>query len=50
MKYYLIKRVETLPHGFCGTAQGPIIKLLPKYKNDTGLIEYEKRMCGSGMP
>ena len=42
MKYYLIKCVEGLPNGFGGTAQGPLIKILPKYKNDVGLIEHEK--------
>lgn len=42
MKYYLIKYVSNLPNGFGGTAQGPLIKLLPKYKNDVGLIEHEK--------
>lgn len=42
MKYYLIKYEKILSHGFGGTAQGPVIKLLPKYKNDTGLIEHEK--------
>ena len=42
MRYYLIKYTEKLPNGFGGTAQGPFIKLLPKYKDDTGLIEHEK--------
>jgi len=42
MKYYLIKLVESLPNGFGGTAQGPLIKLLPKYQHDVGLIEHEK--------
>ena len=42
MKYYLIKLAESLPNGFGGTAQGPLIKLLPKYQNDAGLIEHEK--------
>lgn len=42
MGYYLIKYVEQLPNGFGGTAQGPIIKILPKYKNDVGLVEHEK--------
>ena len=42
MKYYLTKYVESLPHGFGGTAQGPLIKLLSKYKDDVGLIEHEK--------
>lgn len=43
MKYYLIKLAESLPNGFGGTAQGPLIKLLPKYQHDAGLIEHEKR-------
>lgn len=42
MKYYLIKFSEKLPNGFGGTAQGPLIKLLSKYKDDVGLIEHEK--------
>lgn len=42
MKYYLINYTNTLPEGFGGTAWGPLIKLLPKYKNDVGLIEHEK--------
>ena len=42
MKYYLIQLSEKLPSGFGGTAQGPLIKLLPKYQNDVGLIEHEK--------
>ena len=42
MNYYLLKIVEDLPNGFGGTAQGPLIKLLSKHKDDTGLIEHEK--------
>lgn len=42
MKYYLIKLSKSLPNGFGGTAQGPLIKLLPKYQHDVGLIEHEK--------
>ena len=42
MKYYLIKHTEKLANGFGGTAQGPLIKILSKYKDDTGLIEHEK--------
>ena len=42
MKYYLIKPSQSLPNGFGGTAQGPLIKLLPKYQHDAGLIEHEK--------
>lgn len=42
MKYYFIKYTENIGSGFGGTAQGPLIKILPKYKEDTGLIEHEK--------
>ena len=42
MKYYLIKLATRLPNGFGSTAQGPLIKLLTKYKDDVGLIEHEK--------
>ena len=42
MKYYVIDFTEKLPSGFGGTAQGPIIKILPKYKDDAGLLEHEK--------
>lgn len=42
MKYFFKKYVKTLPNGFGGTAQGPLIKVLTKYKDDTGLIEHEK--------
>ena len=42
MKYYLIKQTEKLANGFGGTAQGPLIQVLMKYKDDTGLIEHEK--------
>jgi len=42
MKYYLIKCTNKLDNGFGGTAQGPLIKILSKYKDDTGLIEHEK--------
>lgn len=42
MKYYLLKYAEKLANGFGGTAQGPLIKVLSKYKDDAGLIEHEK--------
>ena len=42
MQYYVIKYVNTLPNGFGGTAQGPVIRLQSKYKDDAGLIEHEK--------
>lgn len=42
MNYYLVKVTEKIVNGFGGTAQGPIIKILPKYKDDIGLLEHEK--------
>lgn len=42
VKLYLIKYAKELPNGFGGTAQGPLIKILPKYKEDIGLLEHEK--------
>ena len=42
MKYFILKHVKDLPNGFGGTAQGPLIKIHPKYKGDAGLIEHEK--------
>ena len=42
MKYYLLQLSESLPNGFGGTAQGPLIKLLPQYQHDVGLLEHEK--------
>lgn len=42
MGYYLIKYTNSLSNGFGGTAQGPFIMMLSKYKDDVGLIEHEK--------
>lgn len=42
VKFYLIKYAKELPNGFGGTVQGPLIKILPKYKDDIGLLEHEK--------
>lgn len=42
MKYYYVMYIEKLPDKFGGIAQGPLIKLRSKYKDDTGLIEHEK--------
>lgn len=42
MKYYLLRLTDEIANGFGGTSQGPLIKILPKYKNDTGLLEHEK--------
>lgn len=42
MNYYWIKYNEQVAKGFGGTTQGPVIKILPKYKDDIGLLEHEK--------
>ena len=42
LQYYLIRVTEKIGSGFGGTAQGPIIKILPKYKDDEGLLEHER--------
>lgn len=42
MKYYILIYCKELPHGFGGTAKGPLIKLLSKYQADAGLLEHEK--------
>lgn len=42
MKYYLIMYTEKIANGFGGVAQGPLIKILPKYKGEAGLLEHEK--------
>lgn len=42
MNYYLVKLTEKIVNGFSGAAHGPIIKILPKYKDDYGLLEHEK--------
>ena len=42
VKYYLVKQAKELPGGFGAITQGPLIKILSKYKNDIGLIEHEK--------
>ena len=42
MQYYFIKVTDNIDNGFGGTAQGPLIKILPKYKDDDGLLEHEK--------
>lgn len=42
MKYYVVTHVENLANGFGGIAQGPLIKILSKYKEDMGLLEHEK--------
>lgn len=38
----LIFMVDSLPDGYAGVANGPIIRILKKYKDDKGLIEHEK--------
>lgn len=42
IKYCFLKFVSDLPNGFGGIVQGPLIKILPKYKKDAGLLEHEK--------
>lgn len=42
MKYYLVRYTDELAKGFGGLSQGPIIKLLSKYRDDVGLLEHEK--------
>lgn len=42
MKYYWIRYPIELANGFGGVAKGPFIKVLPKYKDDAGLLEHEK--------
>ena len=42
MKYYFVEYTRKIINGFGGTAKGPIIKILPKYKDDSGLLEHEK--------
>lgn len=42
MRFYLVQYTEKLVNGFGGTAQGPLIKMLSKYKDDAGLLEHEK--------
>ena len=42
MKFYLVQYTEKLANGFGGTTQGPLIKILSKYKDDAGLLAHEK--------
>ena len=42
MQLYFVQYTEKLANGFGGTAQGPVIKILSKYKDDAGLLEHEK--------
>ncbi|MQT57163.1 hypothetical protein GHO41_07345 [Pseudomonas sp. FSL R10-0399] len=42
MSYYWVKYSDRLPEQFGGLASGPLIRIRPKYKDDTGLIEHEK--------
>ena len=42
MKYYSLRYTAKISNTFTGTTQGPIIKILPKYKDDIGLLEHEK--------
>ena len=42
MQFYFVQYTDKLANGFGGTAQGPVIKILSKYKDDAGLLEHEK--------
>ena len=42
MRYYFVEVTEDIGCGFGGAAQGPFIKILPKYRDDAGLVEHEK--------
>lgn len=42
MQLYRVQYTEKIASGFGGTAQGPFIKILSKYKDDVGLLEHEK--------
>ena len=42
MRYYFIEVTDKIGCGFGGAAQGPYIKMLPKYRDDAGLLEHEK--------
>lgn len=39
---YLTFYVDSLPDGFAGKANGPVIRILKKYKDDQGLLAHEK--------
>lgn len=42
MKYYIVTYSDRLPDGFGGDAQGPFVRIRPKYNDDRGLLEHEK--------
>lgn len=42
MQFYFVQYTDKLAKGFGGTAQGPLIKILSKYKDDAGLLAHEK--------
>ena len=42
MLIFGIKYTENVTPGFAATTKGPFIKMLPKYKDDAGLLEHEK--------
>ena len=42
MLIFGIKYTENVTPGFAATTNGPFIKMLPKYKDDAGLLEHEK--------
>jgi hypothetical protein len=41
MTYPLTFYVDSLPDGFSGTANGPVIRLLKSHKDDIGLYQHE---------
>ena len=42
MKYFKVKYTDNIAEKFAGETWGPLIKIRPKYINDTGLLEHEK--------
>ena len=42
MKYYFIKYTDNMPEQFAGAAYGPLIKIRPKFKAASALLEHEK--------
>jgi hypothetical protein len=42
MKYYILMYVDNLSRGAAGRANGPLIRILKRYKGNKGLLEHEK--------
>ena len=42
MKYYILIYTEKLPEWVGARANGPVIRMRPKYKDDRGILEHEK--------